>query len=276
MAICTNTSGRDLRPEFPFEFESVIDISEPWACRKLSEFYGAYFCQVRDVLSQLTVDDTLFLVSCGPGSERGPLLIGNEDSYFDLWPGSLAMAVERCKAKVQLIVPARRPRWVNSHWRLPTVGTFTQHQYFHNLSWRRLSTSSDSPMPEEGEVELIHLAQKHLHFLLPLTLSEANFASKCTVLVKPCRPLCRPLTNEDKVKILDALKKQATLRFMHSTLPKNWVFKLSSTRLEICWRSIWGAHVPMIDILWMGWLARIWEDSEEACRSFLIRHHNRF
>lgn len=44
-------------------------------------------------------------------------------------------------------------------------------------------------MPEEGEVELIHLAQKHLHFLLPLTLSEANFASKCTVLVKPCRPL---------------------------------------------------------------------------------------
>jgi hypothetical protein len=115
-------------PEFPFEFENVMDISEPWACRKLSEFYGAYFCQVRDVLSQLTADDTLFLVLCGRGSERGPLLIGNEDSYFDLWPGSLEMAVERCKAKVQLIVPARRPCWASPHWRLLTVGTFTQCQ----------------------------------------------------------------------------------------------------------------------------------------------------
>ena len=28
-------------PEFPFEFESVIDISEPWVRCKLSEFYGA-------------------------------------------------------------------------------------------------------------------------------------------------------------------------------------------------------------------------------------------
>lgn len=115
-------------PEFPFEFESVIDISEPWACRKLSTFNGAYFRQVRDVLSQLTADDTLFLVLCGRGSERGPLLIGNEDSYFDLWPSSLEMAVERRKAKVQLIIPARLPCWVSPHWRLLTVGTFTQHQ----------------------------------------------------------------------------------------------------------------------------------------------------
>ena len=28
-------------PELPFEFESVIDIAEPWVRCKLSEFYGA-------------------------------------------------------------------------------------------------------------------------------------------------------------------------------------------------------------------------------------------
>lgn len=104
----------------PPPFEEIVDTVEPVGnFRKLIEFRCTFLQRIRNVVPKLTPDDTLFLVICGHGSEKGIVFLGNAYNHIALHPADVESALEGCAATVYLIITACfSGSWKSRRWNL--------------------------------------------------------------------------------------------------------------------------------------------------------------
>jgi hypothetical protein len=104
----------------PPPFEEIFDTLEPiGTIKKLLQFRNAYLRRIRDLIPKLTPDDSLFLVICGHGSDRGGVFLGNVDNHVAFYRVDVEDALVGCTAKVYLITTACfSGAWKSQQWDL--------------------------------------------------------------------------------------------------------------------------------------------------------------
>ena len=175
----------------PLPFEEVHDTTGIRSESKLVDFRIAYLQRVEEVASRLKGSDTLFLVLCGHGSMRGPLLLGDMDTHVDLWPNDLEHALRGCSATVKLISTAcHSGAWKSHRWSLSAAASMVQESIFIGQSASGhfrgavalLAEHADRyglQAPKPGKIEYIPRSDgDHIRFREPQLLHDFNTSSR--------------------------------------------------------------------------------------------------